>query len=313
MKIKVYGFKFDMDKLPKAMKPTDVFEYMQLHAGTEAGKIYRYGTYLLPKLEGERSQDWWGGMILKIRDSNAFTKLTNKDGKLILTAETLAENENLVEITYFVAHSETGSGLLAHHYYGTSLVSFAHICKKVFALARKELAKSAIFEKSKKQQKNILKEFKGALELCQLCNDTDIKTLVKQLKRVTSFELKLATLETKETFLRGIIEKATHETLKLTFPPDVDVDLLAEDAYELSENDLVTNLKVTGYDSKKIRRDIHKDENPLVFHEFDYDDSTKGLVLDLENWARSIEDSDMIKKLIAVASGRSTIKLLESA
>ena len=43
MKIKVYGFKFNKDKLPNAMKATDAFRAMQSKNGVKLGKIYRVG------------------------------------------------------------------------------------------------------------------------------------------------------------------------------------------------------------------------------------------------------------------------------
>jgi hypothetical protein len=313
MKIKVYGFKFNKPKLPKAMKVTEVFSFMEAHAGAKLGKLYRFGTHKVPvEIDGKKSE-WWGGMVLKVRDSKAFTKLTEKNGKTILTAETLAENEKLVELTFFVVHPETGSGLLAHHYQGTSLTAFAGVCQRVFARAQKAAFASVTKGMTANDKKVVAPQFKGLLSLEQLCNDTDLKSLVKQLKRVSSFELRLATLETTETFLRGIVEKASNEVIKLTFPPETDVDELADDAVELANEEKVAEIKVTGYDEKNTRREYFKDQNPLIFYEFDYDDLMKGLVLDLDDWSISINGSAMIKQLIAVASGKTTLNLLENA
>lgn len=311
MKIKVYGFKFTKSKLPKAMKATDVFAFMKAAAGSKLGKLYRFGTHTVAF--GDDKSQWWGGMILKVRDSSAFTKLTQKGGKTILTAETLAENEQLVELTYFVAHPETGSGLLAHHYHGTSLPSFGRVCRRVFLAAQRKARALALSGKSTAEQKALRKTFVGDLVLEQLCNDTNLKDLIKELKRVSSFELRLATLETKEKFLQGIVEKASNEIIKLTFPPDTDVDELADDAVKLADSEEVAEIKVSGYDAKKNHREYFKDQNPLVFHEFDYDEIMKGLVLDLDDWATSISGSNAIKKLLAIAHGKSTLHLLKNA
>ncbi len=313
MKIKVYGFKFDAKIFPKAMQVTDVFEYMQKTAGASSGKLYRFGTEKISTPQDNPEKEWWGGMVLKIRNSSAFTKLTEADGKAILTAETLEDNERLVELTYFVAHPKTGSGLLAHHYHGTSLAAFSAGCRRAFVRAKREALTEACKDKLAKEIREIHKDFKGKLNLDQLCMDTDLKTLVKQLKRVSTFELRLTTLETQEKFLRGVIEKAKHETIKIAFPPDLDVDELADDAFGLSEMDTVSEIKVSGYDEKNIHHAFFKGQNPLVFFEFDYDDVMKGLQLDLNDWATSIQDSNMIKKLVAVASGKSTHKLLSLA
>lgn len=310
MKIKVYGFKFSEGKIPEAMDATDVFAYMKANSGMKLGKVYQLGACNVSL--GQDMKDWWGGMILKVRDSNAFTKLTQKNGKTILTAETLAENEQLVELTYFVAHPGTGSGLLAHHYHGTSITSFGTVCRRVFRSAQKEARIAAHHGKGPAEVKALKQQYVGELVLEQLCNDTDLKDLVKELKRVSSFELRLATLETKEKFLQGIIEKASNEVIKLTFPPDTDVEELADDAVKLAESEEVAEIKVSGYDKKKNRREYFKDRNPLVFHEFEYDDIMKGLALDLGNWEGSIRDSNAIKKLLSIATSKTTLNLLKN-
>jgi hypothetical protein len=311
MKIKVYGFKFNQRKLPTAMKATDAFAAMQSATGVKLGEIYRVGAHPVV-LQGGQSQ-WWGGMVLKVRDSSAFTKMTKKAGKTILTAETLAENEQLVELTYFVAHPETGSGLLAHHYHGTSLTSFGNVCRRVFAAAQRKARLAALGTTPSAEHKALRKTYAGELFLEQLCNDTNLKDLIKELKRVSSFELRLATLETKETFLKGVIEKASNEVIKLTFPPEADVEGLADDAVNLADAEEVAEIKVSGYDAKKNYREYFRDQNPLVFHEFDYDDIMKGLVLDLDDWAASISGSSAIKKLLSIAHGKSTLNLLKKA
>lgn len=310
MKIKVYGFKFNKGKLPEVMQVTDLYGHMLIHAGAKIGKLYQLGACKVSS--GQDMKDWWGGMVLKVRDSNAFTKLTQKNGKTILTAETLAENEQLVELTYFVAHPETGSGLLAHHYHGTSITSFGAVCRRVFRSAQKNARTHAQIGKGPAEIKALAKQFTGELVLEQLCNDADLKKLVKELKRVSSFELRLATLETKETFLQGVIEKASNEVIKLSFPPDADVEELADDAVKLAESEEVAEIKVSGYDEKKNRREYFKDQNPLVFHEFEYDDIMKGLALDLGNWETSIRDSNAIKKLLSIASSKTTLNLLKN-
>ncbi|MDQ8201493.1 hypothetical protein [Pelagicoccus sp. SDUM812003] len=310
MKTKVYGFKFKNDIVPRAMNITDLYGFMSANAGAKLGKLYQYGATKVTFEGKDGPMEWWAGMILKVRDSKAFTKLTESDGKTTLTAEILAENEKLVELTYFIAHPETGSGLLAHHYHGTSITSFAVICRKLFAAEARLQKEAAVSGKTKKEAKEIAQDYKGTLSLIQLCNDTDLKDLVKGLKRVSSFELRLATLETKETFLRGIVEKASNEIIKLTFPPDSDIEELADSAVELSNAQEVAEVIVSGYDSNKNRRQFFKDKNPLVFNEFDYDESIKDLVLDLDDWPKSIGGSEVVSKLAAMASGESVLNLL---
>ena len=314
MNVKVYGFNIDT-KLPSGISRTCVYEYMAQTCGSTLGKFYRYGAKKLN--DGSEHGEWWAGIILKVRDSKAFTKLVEgEDGKAVLTAETLAENEKLVEISYFVAHPQTGSGLMAHHYQATSLWGFSGICQRLFVpcqKAAKAAALAAATGLTKKQKKELRLLYKTKFKLGQLCNDTDLKTLVKQLNRVSTFELRLSTVRTKERFLRGIAEKADSEIIKLVFPADESVADLADDAEKLSTDADVDDIKVTGVDSKKKRQESFKDKNPLLFDEYDYDKLMKGFNIDLGDWGKSIEESTAIKRLIATAKGTSTYQLLTKA
>ena len=196
MKINVYGFRFNKSKLPERMRTTDVFVRMQKEPGMKVGETYRYGADKVVANAGGSETEWWGGIILKLRDAKAFTKLTEGDGEMVLTAETLAKNEKLVELTYFVAHPDTGSGLLAQHYHGASIPAFDLACSRVFKTVQKEAIEIASRGKSAQEQKAIAKQYRGSLPLEQIARDTNLKDLVKQLKHVSSFELKLFTLET---------------------------------------------------------------------------------------------------------------------
>ena len=116
--------------------------------------------------------------------------------------------------------------------------------------------------------------------------------------------------ETNQTFLRGIVEKASRSTLRLTFPSDAIVAELAEIAGDLSGNKMIEGLKVSGYDEQNLKHAYHDDRNPLVFDVLDYDKFTSGLRIDLSDWGKSINSSEMIRHLIKVASVESNYSLL---
>jgi hypothetical protein len=317
MKVRVYGYKFEADRVPPAMSRLDLYEYMEKNAGCKLGAVYQYGAVKvkLPNGPAGVMQEWWGGMLLKIRDAKAYMKLTEKDGKTVLTAEDLAENEKLAEVNFFLAHPETGSGLYAHHSQSASLINFGRVCNRVFNTDRREQKKTEVNGNhlSKDEQEAIKSKYEGELIMGQLCMTAGVKDLVRSLHKVSSFEYRFSTVKTHEKFLQGISEQAESETIRFSFPPDADVDALADslDA-SLAEGD-VDEFKVKGVDKHGKAQEYRLATNPLIFDEYDYDSKMKGLVLDLSDWKGSITNSVIIAHLGKVASNRKVMQLLKKA
>lgn len=315
MKVRTYGFTFDKFLFPSAMTRPSLFEYLGANPGVRIGTSYQLGSAKVTLPCGAKTQDWWGGMLLRIRDSKGYLKLTEKGGKSVLTAESLGEGERLAEVSFLLAHPETGNGLITHHYHATSIYSFGRVCERVFATHRRNLRNDALAVAglTGKQKKAVRGSYEGKLSLGQLCLETKLKDLVKKLQRVNAFDFKFTTVTTKETFLKGIAERAESERVKFMFPPDADVDALADEIDLAVKGEGVAELKVHGVDVHGTPREYTMDQNPQVFDEYDYDDMMKGLKLDLSDWGNSIKNSAAIAHLGKVAAGHTVMQLLTKA
>ena len=318
MKIRVYGFRFLKDEMPARMQATDAFAYMEVHAGRQVGKLYRCAAKKLTLKGVKGEEDWWGGIILKIRDAKKFTKLVNKDGKLVFTTSDLAEGERLAEINFFLAHGETGAGIYAHHYQSASLSSFGWLARKNFDEARKwkmdhePLLKDP--DAKAKDKKRLRAGYKGKLTIEQLARQEDFRALVKNLKKVKSFEVSLGTVTTKERWFRNVIKRADSEKITFYFPPDVDVDALSSDIglalNGVLKDAALEDAKVVGTAPTGKPETVLFGTNALVLAEVDYDDLMADLSLDLSDWAGSISNSPVIAHLHKIVSSRSVHSLL---
>jgi hypothetical protein len=312
MKLRVFGFTFDKNQLPPAMLAPEIFDLMQRTPGTYYGKRFQCGTKKLTVKGKDGNEEWWGGIILKVRDAKTFTKLAEVNGNLTITAETLADNEKLAEINFFVAHSATGSGLFTHHYQAASLGNFRWLCARIFDDERKARIKTIAANKDLKpiERKRQTKELKGRLWLSQLCQEEGFKALIKKLKSVKSFEVQLTTVKTRERLFRGISERAVSETVCFNFPTDVDVDALSDAISNVVDTEDVGDAWVSGTSPSTGKTErVKLEENFLVFGEMDYDESMN-LQLDLSDWGKSIESSALIDSLIKFTRAKTTHQLL---
>lgn len=311
MKIRVFGFKFDEAQVPTAMSRTSLFDYMIANPGGRLGNCYQFGATRV-RLPGTHGgvHDWIAGMLLRIRDSQAFMKLVQEGGRPVLTSEQLGEGEKLAEVGFFLVHPQTGSGLLTHHYHATSVFGFGGVCSRLFNAHRKHLLAAAVAAAPEEQRRAVARTFKGRLVMGQLSNDANLPELVRQLERVNSAEFSFTTVKTHETFLRGITEKAKSEKIRFVFPPETDPEELAGDIETATRDTDLETLKVTGTDRAGKKQDYWLDKNPLVFGEYDYDDTMRNLRLDLSNWGESIANAGPVHSLGRTASSRSVMQLL---
>ncbi len=315
MNVRTYGFNFDKTIAPAAMPPAMVFEILAARAGARLGVSYQFGAAKVPVHVGSKVEQWWGGMMVRIRDSKGYLKLTEKEGKSVLTEETLGEGEKLAEVSFFLAHPETGNGLLTHHYHATSIFSFGSVLAKVFETERRHRRDVELLtpELTTKAKKAIRQKYAGKLELGQLYLDANLKALVKALKSVSSIDFRLTTVKTREKFLQGIAERAESERIQFTFSKEADVDDLADAVDSAADSSFVEDVEVRGRGKDGEAKRFSVNNNPEVFDEYDYDTMMKGLKLDLSDWNGSIQKSTAIQRLIKVTAKASVMQLLLKA
>jgi hypothetical protein len=313
MKVRIFGFCFDAATVPPALSRATAFDQMVAHPGTRHNVTTHYGATRItkPLASGHGQQEWIAGLVLRVRDSQAFMKFIDNGGQQVLTAEELGEGEKLAEASFFVAHPDTGSGLITHHYHATSIMSFGILCSRIFNAHRKAAYAAAIAAAgSTAERRNVKQQFRGALRLNQLSQESNLKELVKRLERVNSAEFAFTSVRTRETLFRGIASKAEKERIRFQFPPDTDPDEIAEALDPVLGADDLDEVKVSGKDSQGQKKDYWLEQNPLVFGEYDYDDAMRHLRLDLSDWPASIAGAGPIDTLARIAGSRTVLHQL---
>jgi hypothetical protein len=305
MKIRVFGFEPNIDKLPDAIPPTSGFEWLVRNSGKPLSKTL---TAAATKTGG-----FYAGVLLKARDSVSFTKMVKEGGISKLRAEKLQEGEQLAEVNFFIAHGKTGRGLYAHHHRSASLTSdFGWVVARAFRTEAKSILQALLKQDglTEKEKKKLRQSHHGRFWLAQLLNEGTLKQFLKGLKRVSSFEAAFTSFDLEEDVFDPLSKKAKRKLVKFQFPPDVTLADLDDDIEEAAESKELDDFWVDGVDRKNRAAEFHKKKNVEIFGEYDYDDLLGDLELSFDDWPRSITGAEAVKKLLAIAAGRGVSGIL---
>ena len=304
MKMRVYGFSWDPARLPTQVPATSVFERIE----AVSGKMF--GDYMAAVT---RVGDWWAGVLLKIRDAKAFTKLKDEKGVLVMSAETLADDEKLAEANFFIGHSSNGHGLYSHHYMSASLMGdFGYFCIQRFQEVRKAAKEKAISAPglSKYKQSKISKGFSGRLMIEQILKPGSFDDHVRALKDINRVEANLVSFEMKESAFRPLTTNARRKKIVLGYDANAPTGLIANALAEARKEGLVEKATVFGHDkagSEQIYKTAHDNQ---VFGEYDYDTVVKSLSVRFDDLAASIKNSAVTKMLIDLGEQPKVKKVL---
>lgn len=315
MNVITYGFAIDHKKLPDKMSADDVFLAIENNGGKAVdrkGLIRTSATTVTLKYDGN-DEDWWAGMILRAKDIASFNHLTEDNGKLTLTSTDLSDGK-IAEVAFFIANKSTGSGLLASYHGAPGLPIFKVLARRLFNARRKERFMEELDQAESGKEKKALRDgYKGDLAISQLVRTDSLKDLLKELKKVDSFEARFTSVATGAQKFSLLRAKSSTQALKLAFPPDFTFDdALANELVQEIATDDALFVKVKGADQSGGPAVVSSDlaRNKMIFGIEDYAKLLGGLSLDLTDWAPTISKSSVVKWLLREAtSGSTRVKL----
>jgi len=301
MKMRVYGFGWNPEFAPKAVLPAAVFERITEVPGREFGSHLAAVTKL---------GDWWGGLLLKIRDARKFTRLRKEDGVLVLSAHELENDERLAETNFFVAHESNGHGLYCHHYLSASLLGdFGYYCSSRFAemvKARKEKR----LEEDPKLPTAHRNAFRGRLVLEQILKPGSFDNYVRELRQINTLEANLVTFKLTNRHFAPLAMQAKRKKIILGFDPNAHMGQIASAIVECRHDGLIDKAKVVGKDQSGREQTYRTNNDAALFGEYEYDDVVANLSVRFDDMEGSIRRSDLIARLLETANDPKVKRLL---
>lgn len=295
MKMRVYGFGWVPKDLPPLVPAANVFDRIAAVSGVEFGDRLSAITKI---------DDWWVGILLKIRNAKAFTKLRRNRGVLTVSSETLPEGEQLAETNFFIAHKSNGHGLYCHHHMSASLLGdFAYYCHHRFTERVRELLAPALAATSvESQRRRINAEYKGHLVLEQILKPGSFDAHVSKLKEITELEANLVSYEVKDSDFQPLERSARRKRISIGFDPSAHMGEIARAIVQCRKKGFFEKAKVTGRDAaghEQIYKTLH---DAQVFEEYEYDQMVGSLSVSFDDLPGSIRASEITKRLLALVS-----------
>jgi hypothetical protein len=319
MNIRIYGFGLIKTGFPEAVAAFEVLDALIENAGKPLGKkhLIHAGAARIPIKYDGQEESWYGGLIFRARDAKSFNQLIEENGELVLTAKQLEGGNKIAELCYFLAHPETGNGLIACYHGGPGVPMLERVLRSMLSGVRRSKMKEAFADAGKDRAKKdeVFRIFKGELKLSHLVRKGTLKELFAELTRVTSLELRLSTVEMTTGLFSKMKAKAVTEIKKLKFAPDFNFDEeLMEELIADIDAEEVDGASIVGKNSKGETKIISSDalRNKMIFDEKDYDELLGTFTLQLKDWDKTISESSVIHWLQAISRTPANRSLLFS-
>lgn len=254
--------------------------------------------------EEEQDADYYTGLLITTKDQRSFCELRNEKGKLSISRSELDENAQLMDFNFFVLNKKTYAGVYQHYHASCSPPQFGVFLREHFWKPESH-ARRISHEKelqvveglsAEAAGKKAAKKFRRHLTSSMLYKPDDFATILKAMKQIRKFRYQIETAKSEaRKFTPGIDLKRVYQEVSFADTDRVGqiVDSISSFVKELG----IKRGKVTVFDDEGEERNVYLEKNIEGFGEFDFDEVTEEIELDLESFV----DSPVITSLLATA------------
>ena len=260
--------------------------------------------------------DYWTGIVAKIRDQKLFCQVTSSSGKLVLNAKEMAEGK-MVEVNFFVVNKNTGKGLYQYYHHSTWLDSFSHLCKRALnedVLRRRqqvaELGSGAGW--TAKQIRAKQRELNGTLVYSVLVREENFGRLLDELREIKQVRIGFRDDMIDIPSMGPLTRSARTAMLQFSYAARAPVNSIRAGIKSAVATLAPRRMRVEGKTAGGIQQVVKLANNFDAFAEFDFDEATADLEIDLSDPATSLDASGMIERLLTVAQQRRVKTILET-
>lgn len=306
MKVRVFGFEWFMGD---GITLDDFCSHLQSISGNE---IEGNRVVALTRLE-----NYWGGVLLTIKDMKAFCKIKKNGVRFTVTPEELQDNASMVDFNFFIIHPETGRGLYQHYHQSPASNTFCQVCQRQYNFYKTGLIEADLNEAggdalTENQKVEIKKKYKGRLTYNTLVRPDSFEDCLDQINRALSFSFELDTITANERQFTAATEFADRLTHKVIFTKKTWTESVRESIAATIRNDPLKRATIKGIDNLGEEVVFKLTNDYAYFDEADYHELISSVEIDSENIVESIRRSHVTKFLVEVASDGSAREVLES-
>ncbi len=243
--------------------------------------------------------NYFGGLLITIKDYKKFCKLQDENGELKINVESVGEDSNLMEFNFFVLNKNTGNGIYQHYHQSCSLNQFGIALKRKYNEYRKLIIKKEVENlpetAPKKKEKEINNKYQKLFEWIVIVRPEKLEALIKELYSISAFEFDFLTMQANEKEFRPFDGDVTKERRKFSFVAKSSVSKLAKKIAQVVGTLDFTGGKVIGRDSDGFQKIVNILDNPDNLGEFDYDKFVTKLTVNVKDFDSSWPIQELLK------------------
>lgn len=268
----------------------------------------RSGDTITSKSDRERrlyfvpGDPYHSGLVLSMREHKSFVQAENQaNGKIRLRVDRVGAGNELFDFNHFIVHKETGRGIY-QHYDGACYIG---ACRRLLKPSHDELLRvaqdTAMNAASPNDSKRkILRAYSikaNPFVMEVLASKETYEDLLQSMKRVSAYQYEVSTLETQPPSFLPLSDTVRVVRNTISFKPKTEPKDIAARLKAII--DVGSEKKIVGVDFSNDRLVINLgDSNKLSLDSFDFDDVTKGLTDDPEQF----QSSNIIRDLKDLAA-----------
>ncbi len=230
------------------------------------------------------------GVMLTIKTQKSFPILKSGQNYEV-TVHQLKQGEQLIDFNYFAWSKKTRRGVYQRYLQSPRLGGFESVLRSVFdaLVARRRMADAAQVS-TENEKKRVTKKYATCkLELDQIVRPETVDALIKGLLRIDRIELRLAKFDRPGGSIFDPVSRyVKRESFKLSFDQKFKSTTGLKNAVAtLFKKGELTRAKVFGRDQSGKVQTVDSLENHDVYGTFDFEDITKSIVMNLDQWQSS--------------------------
>lgn len=274
MKVRLAGFTLEIDQ-PGAQVSIEQF-------------VRHVADRIPDELEGEGEQkrllfmnadhdaDYYVGLVVTVKDHRAYCELVEAPGGMTLKVTEVAQGSHLMDFNFFVVHKVSHNGLYQHYHHSCSPGAFASLCGERFRAYRTAKSDAAVeglpAPATAAAERRMRAQYGGYLRTQLIVRQEALETMVRELRRVKSFQYVIATPAVEEQAFRPLTRWIRKKMHKLSFDVNGPVDGIARAVARTVDQLGITRGRIEGVDADGVTRVLKIVDNPDTFGEYEYDD-----------------------------------------
>ena len=295
MNVKFQGFEFAIEG--GSITWEQFLENLQNISGTEI----RYSPFnRILGINLSENPDYILGLFVSIKNQKRFTEIRENRGQFALVAKNLDAGARLADFNFFILNKQNLRGIYQYYHQSCSLQQFLGFVSSQFYKYKKglidELKESDMYSDDELYSRlSGLKESK--IDTQVMVRSETFDQLLEQIDQIKEMKFSLSTYEPNEGWFRPLRDCVKKRTERILFNRDMS-SAIRTGIRRVIQNEEIENVRVTGVSVETgIETTIKLFNNINDFGQYDYDNLTEHMAVDLE----SFYNSEIITLLLRTA------------